>query len=224
MNRQEFMKQLEELLIGISEEEKEEAIAYYTSYFDDAGEENEESVIKELESPQKVAATIKADLQRTVPEGEYTETGYQSEAEEKQGMTTKVKSNTQKKNDSLLIALTVVLAVVLAPIWGPILGGVIGIIIGLFGVIIGVAAVLFGLTIGFLVGGCAMIGVAIVKMAAGFFSIGLLVCGGGMLMIALGILFLILLVLYCGKFLPSAVRGIVHLCQMPFHRRKECHA
>lgn len=53
MNRQEFMRRLEQLLEGIPEEEKREAIAYYTSYFEDAGEENEEKIIRELESPEK---------------------------------------------------------------------------------------------------------------------------------------------------------------------------
>lgn len=53
MNRQEFMRRLEQLLGGIPEEEKREAIAYYTSYFEDAGEENEEKIIRELESPEK---------------------------------------------------------------------------------------------------------------------------------------------------------------------------
>ena len=47
MNRQEFMRRLEQLLEGIPEEEKREAIAYYTSYFEDAGEENEENRYKE---------------------------------------------------------------------------------------------------------------------------------------------------------------------------------
>lgn len=62
MNRQEFMRRLEQLLEEIPEEEKREAIAYYTSYFEDAGEENEEKIIRELESPEKVAATIRADF------------------------------------------------------------------------------------------------------------------------------------------------------------------
>ena len=35
MNRQEFMRRLEQLLEGIPEEEKREAIAYYTSYFEE---------------------------------------------------------------------------------------------------------------------------------------------------------------------------------------------
>ena len=42
MRKEEFMKQLETLLADISEEEKREALSYYWSYFDDAGEENEE--------------------------------------------------------------------------------------------------------------------------------------------------------------------------------------
>lgn len=76
MNRQEFMKRLEELLTDISTEEKEEALAYYTGYFEDAGEENEEKIIRELESPEQLAATIKAGLREDAT-GEYTERGYQ---------------------------------------------------------------------------------------------------------------------------------------------------
>ena len=62
MDRAQFMKQLERLLSDISEAEKQEALAYYNSYFDEAGPENEASVIRELGSPGKVAAIIKADL------------------------------------------------------------------------------------------------------------------------------------------------------------------
>lgn len=62
MRKEEFMKRLETLLADISEEEKREALSYYWSYFDDAGEENEERILRELESPEKVAATIKDDL------------------------------------------------------------------------------------------------------------------------------------------------------------------
>ena len=62
MNRAEFMKQLEYLLRDISESERQEALDYYNSYFDDAGAENESKVIQELGSPGKVAAIIKADL------------------------------------------------------------------------------------------------------------------------------------------------------------------
>ena len=62
MRREDFMRQLEALLADVSQEEKEEALSYYQGYFEDAGVENEERILRELESPAKVAATIKADL------------------------------------------------------------------------------------------------------------------------------------------------------------------
>lgn len=62
MRREEFLQQLEQLLMDISEEERKEALRFYESYFEDAGEANEEKILKELESPQKVADTIKKEL------------------------------------------------------------------------------------------------------------------------------------------------------------------
>ena len=85
MDRAQFMKQLERLLSDISEAEKQEALAYYNSYFDEAGPENEASVIRELGSPGKVAAIIKADLDESNEEyAQYTENGYE-DLREKQG-------------------------------------------------------------------------------------------------------------------------------------------
>ena len=57
--------------LGISEEEKADALAFYRSYFEDAGEENEESVIAELESPEKVAQSIKKNLGMEKENGSY---------------------------------------------------------------------------------------------------------------------------------------------------------
>lgn len=76
MNRDRFMKQLEQLLMDIPEEERREAIAYYEDYFNDAGVENEEAVLTELKSPEHVARSIKADLQGTAAGG-FTEKGYE---------------------------------------------------------------------------------------------------------------------------------------------------
>ncbi len=78
MSREDFMRQLEMLLENVPQEEKQEALSYYQSYFEDAGPENEERILRELDSPQKVAATIKADLGMETGEGggEYTEHGF----------------------------------------------------------------------------------------------------------------------------------------------------
>lgn len=91
MNRIEFMTELAALLQDVPVVERKDAMKYYNDYFDDAGEENEQEVISELESPAKVAETIKADLgiraeepgekknnryQEAGDYSEYTETGY----------------------------------------------------------------------------------------------------------------------------------------------------
>ncbi len=62
MNRADFMRQLERLLQGISPMERDEALQYYNDYFDDAGVENEQAVIKALGNPARVAENIKRDL------------------------------------------------------------------------------------------------------------------------------------------------------------------
>ena len=98
MRRETFMRQLEQLLADVSEEEKQEALSYYRSYFEDAGIENEERILKELESPEKVAATIKADLgmEQAGGTGEYTERGFaDSRFEEKHPVD--IRKNTESK-------------------------------------------------------------------------------------------------------------------------------
>ena len=77
MNRIEFMTELAALLQDVPVEERRDAMKYYNDYFDDAGEENEQRVIEELESPVKVEATNKADMEGASRDyGEYTENGY----------------------------------------------------------------------------------------------------------------------------------------------------
>ena len=81
MSKIDFMKELESLLSDIPSDEKEEALQYYTDYFEDAGEENEEAIIRELGSPARVASIIKAELGGNSIErenrGVFTEKGYQ---------------------------------------------------------------------------------------------------------------------------------------------------
>lgn len=65
MNRMDFLAELERLLAGMPEEERQAALQYYADYFEDAGAENEPQVISELGSPRKVAESIKADYYGT---------------------------------------------------------------------------------------------------------------------------------------------------------------
>ena len=76
MSRVEFMRRLAELLADVSPAEREEAIQYYNDYFDDAGAENEQSVIASLGTPEELAKTIKAGLFDGGNTGEFTEKGF----------------------------------------------------------------------------------------------------------------------------------------------------
>ena len=80
MTRREFIKQLEYLLQDIPDEEREEAIAYYRDYLEEAGDEGEEEALKEFGSPERVAAIIRSDLNGNLEDGgSFTESGYEDE-------------------------------------------------------------------------------------------------------------------------------------------------
>lgn len=81
MSRFDFMMELNGLLSDIPLEEKQEAIQYYNGYFEDAGEEHEDEIIKELGSPQRIAQIIKANLSCNSEDqenrGYFTEKGFE---------------------------------------------------------------------------------------------------------------------------------------------------
>lgn len=62
MKRDDFLNELEQKLGDIPEGDRLDAIEYYYDYFDEAGEENEQKVIRELGSPERVAQTIRDNL------------------------------------------------------------------------------------------------------------------------------------------------------------------
>ena len=77
MSKEEFMKELEYLLQDIPEEEKEDALEYYRDYLEEAGDQ-EEQVLKEFGSPERIAAIIRADIAGHLEEGgEFTDHGYE---------------------------------------------------------------------------------------------------------------------------------------------------
>lgn len=61
MTRMDFMQELRGRLGRLSPDERDAACAYYEEYFDEAGPDKEQDVIRELGSPQGVASRILAD-------------------------------------------------------------------------------------------------------------------------------------------------------------------
>lgn len=224
MRKEEFMRQLETLLADISEEEKQEALAYYWSYFEDAGEENEERILRELESPEKVAATIKADLKvdSRKDTGTYTERGYEDERFAKNSQTIEIKEKTSQskgwrssdtdENRTLKIALIVVIAAVTSPIWLSLLAGIISFIAGAAGLAFGFVAAAVGLYIA----GGVLFGVGIGQFAMGSVAVGFGLVGAAMFVWAVAILMTVLSVWLCGKGIPWLCKGIESLWKKIF--------
>ena len=72
MSRKEFMEELQILLGELPVEEKEEALRYYESYFDEAGPEQEQEVLQELGSAGRIAVQILRDYRMENSGGCYT--------------------------------------------------------------------------------------------------------------------------------------------------------
>lgn len=223
MNKDEFLRQLEVLLSGISQEERTEALAFYRSYFEDAGEANEAKILEELESPQKVADSIIKDL--GVQPGEACSSGAQGASAGAewnpavQGAAQNAAYSAPEKDG--MPGWAIVLLVITSPVWLVmilvILSALLGIVAALFGIAIAVVAVMGAL----LICGVVLFGAGIGTAIAGNPAIGIGLMGAGLIVLAIGILAVVLVVWIFGGFLPWALKGIWKLCKKPFNKRKE---
>ncbi len=246
MTKKEFMEELEILLGSLPKEEREDVLRYYDSYFEDAGVEYEQIVIKELGSAGKVAAQILREFRQEKSEGIYTETGYQErenkketpiryekvEENEKQESASSYYSTKREetRNDSELHQskkklskssgiLLVILAIFTFPIWISVLGAV-------FGTLFGICVALLGVVVGLGVAGivCVVAGIAvffvgIVKCFA-LPIIGLVFIAISLLVFGLGCLFVVA-TMACIKLVIWIVKMIGKFLQQLLHGRKE---
>ncbi|MBO5097639.1 MAG: DUF1700 domain-containing protein [Agathobacter sp.] len=226
MRKDDFLNELERLLKDLPEGDRMDAIEYYYDYFDEAGSENEQKVIRELGSPERVAQTIKENFRASdySEPNDYSEPGdhsapndygapeereesYQAHKETyKQSSTASQETSSEKKTSWILIAI---IAVLTFPLWigvvAGLFGAVVGIIGGLFGVVVGLLGAAFGLIIGGIACCIAMIfQAAFIGPAEIMVTIG--VCA---LLVALGLLFAWLFVMFVARWIPCWVRAIV---------------
>ena len=192
MNRKEFMERLEQLLMDIPQEERIEALAYYNGYFEDAGVENEERIIRELESPEAVAAIIKADI------------GVEEEKE--------AAGSNEDPNRTLKIVLLVIVAVLTSPLWLGALGAVAGVLLGVIGTVLGFLLALTLAVLAFYILGFLFAGIGISILVAGGIASGMGLLGSGLILLALALAGTVGCVWLYGKFLPWMFRGIISLC------------
>ena len=228
MNRQEFLRQLESLLMNIPANERADALAYYNDYFDEAGVENEQSVIQELGSPQKVAQSIIEDIRNSgyreneenVGYGEYANEYTQNSYQNQYQSTYHNYQNVEKKKfKTWQIVLIIILAIATFPIWIGLVAGLFGTVVGLFGALFGVLIAMTGLGLGFVIAGIAVFGAGAMTVIAipveGLTSMGI-----GLLLTSIGILLLLLFVLLTFVWLPKLVKAIVGWIKSLFHRNE----
>lgn len=227
MNRDEYMRQLEHLLLDIPAEEREEALRYYKDYFDDAGVTEEARIMEELGSPEKIAKLIKNNLygRANSEAGEYTESGYRNPYDDEDSKTpaTYAKTNTYREDtiseDRSKTILIVVLVVLSAPIWMSILGAAFGIVIGICGALFGITVGFGGACIGLFVGGIVLCVMGIGQLVY-YSPTGVMMIGASFILIALGMLFLIITILIVGKLIPAIVKGVTSLCSKLYHKTR----
>lgn len=224
MSRVDFMSKLNALLQDVSVEERNEAMQYYNDYFDDAGLENEMQVIAELDSPEKVAAKIKAGLggeddnRSEYSEMGYTDTRFESKDPLAPRHSVEEKDEPPRTNNVIKILLIVAIVLVGGPIIIPVMIGVLGTI---FALIFGVAALFIGLiitAIAIFVFGLILFGLGIAKLFVSL-PVGCLMMGCGMILGVLGLLSAIGMVKLTLIVFKAVFRGMVWICRKPFGRK-----
>lgn len=211
MSRKEFMEELQVLLGELPVEEREEAVNYYESYFEEAGADQEQVVLDELGSAERIASQILRDY-RAEKGAEESKNGNNST--EGSGIYV-----TNKGLSGSALVVVILIAILTFPIWISVLATAFGLLMGLLGASIGIVVGFGAGGIGCIIGGVVAFAVGIVKtftipvVGAGLIAIGLLVFGVGCLMIAAvgGII----------RLAVWAVNGIIKLAGRLFHKRKE---
>ena len=242
MTRDEFMKELAYLLQDIESEDKEDAVQYYTDYFDEAGPDKEAEVIKELGSPERIASMIRADISGHMKDGgEFTERGYEDErfrdpgygmappmdlpkqqAETGQDQTDTgrdTQPSAPRSSKVVKIILWIVLILAASPILLGIGGGLLGLLAGALGVLTAILVTLGILTFAALLSGIILVPFGVVQMFAHPMD-GLMSSGTGLIFLGAGALCLALSILFYGRFVPFIIRGIVNSLSRLLHRRR----
>ena len=274
MNKEEFLKRLEQLLSDISEEERADALAFYRSYFEDAGIGNEASILEELESPEKVAEVIKKDLgvsetaDAETPEedvrSEKNETHTEGTSGDGQNAKTRMddpymnslygsstygsgnyeQKNTaytggtygsqntsgqidienlkkeNQKNKTEKTVLWVILAVLTSPVWITVAAVLAAILVAVLACVFAVAVSIVAVMAALVITGFVLAGIGVGYLFTKGVAVGLGLLGGGLLVLALGVLAVWLVVWCFGWFVPWAVKGIAELCKKAFGKTK----
>lgn len=193
MNKEEFLQQFQKNLIHVSAAEKEDALRYYTEYFEEAGEENEQNVIEELGNPVMLARKISAES--AIKEMDLAESAVKEE--------NTMEPDLEKHSKGMKNLGVIILLLCSFPVWLP-LSIVAAVLV--FVVIL----VVFILVFCVVIAGAALIAAGTVGAVVGFFALfghfinGITVLGAGMVMAGIGIMIFI-----GGRYLVRGTAGLL---------------
>ena len=194
MTRKEYMEQLRKYLKRLPKEDYENAIEYFSEYFDEAGAENEQQVMKELGEPKEAAGELLLNLL--------------------QETTTHSPAKTKRSPGKIILLAFLVLCA--SPVSLALLIGALGV---LFAVVVVIAAVIFslGVTCAATVAGGIMLAGFGATLIFKSVAAACMMVGGGFLMAGSGILIGVLTVYICkwcatgiGRLVNGFVRKKVH--------------
>lgn len=230
MNRIEFENKLYEELKTVPFVERENALKYYREYFDDAGIENEQKVIEELESPEIIARGIKSDLG-------LTEEKPQNPDHQNIRETLNISGNNHHHNNNnntndnakniftekmwfgkhpIPVWAVILFSILFIPVIIPLLSGAFGMAIG--GVLgaIGIAIGFIAVSAAILIAGVAVTVAGISTIVAGAIYNGILLIGIGFTLIGLGVLSLLFAIQFIIVWIPMFIRWIIQLFRNGF--------
>ena len=186
MTRNEYMEQLKKYLKRLPKEDYENAIEYFSEYFDEAGPENEQQVMKELGEPKEAAGELLLNLL--------------------QETTTHSPAKTKRSPGKIILLAFLVLCA--SPVSLALLIGALGV---LFAVVVVIAAVIFslGVTCAATVAGGIMLAGFGATLIFKSVAAACMMVGGGFLMAGSGILIGVLTVYIC-KWCATGIGRLVN--------------
>ncbi|MGT2958261.1 hypothetical protein A9Q68_07945 [Streptococcus bovimastitidis] len=170
MTRTEYLAELQNQLRKLPQDDFQEAMDYFTEYFDEAGPENEAQVITDLGSPKEAASEILGRL-----------------------LEDKIEIEDKKPKHYAKIIWLTILSILAAPAALPILFAIIALVLAL---LFAIGAIIFSLIIlgvSFFANGCYVLFDSFSYLATSInstilsFGMGLIMIGGSLLAIYLGV-------------------------------------
>ena len=128
------------------------------------------------------------------------------------------KDKRSRGHDVSKIILIIVLCVFAIPVGIPVLATVFSLIVSVAAVVFCLFLVAVILAVVFCITGVVLVGGGIYHMFLNPLN-GILLCGVGLILFGLGLIFTVLVIAMCTKLIPVMVRGIINLCRLPFRKR-----